>query len=152
MRMRSMRWNPVELWRCSRINCYNGRKTDRSYEVYYRGSSQFARQTAACAEINLCAGKCQVRKSTLTTRCIGSKCISKPNARQTLSYRATNWTIIFNIKLHIVKAVSGLEIEGASCFDTWRDLHYRALIKRTDFNCCVITGWLSFTGIQCAHL
>lgn len=69
------------------------------------------------------------------------------------TYRPKNWTIIFNIKLYIIKdVISGLEIEGASCFDIWRDLHYRALIKRTDFNCCVITGWLSFTGIQCAYL
>jgi len=67
-----MRRNLAELWCCSRINCYNGRKTDRSYEVYYRGSSQFAKQTAAYAEINLCAGKCRVRKSTLTN--IESKC------------------------------------------------------------------------------
>lgn len=77
----------VELWRSSRINCYNGRKTGRSYEVYYHGSSQFAGQTAAYAEINLCAGKRRVRKSTLMTRCIESKCISKLNVARARAQR-----------------------------------------------------------------
>jgi len=63
------------------------------------------------------------------------------------TYRVMNWMVILNVKLYIVKAASRSLL--ASILDA---TSITALIKRTDFNCCVITGWLSFTGIQCSHL